>query len=209
MSIIPHRIPDFIPKFFPNLHWRMPTNEKIIYLTFDDGPIPGPTEFVLDVLQSHKAKATFFCIGHNVKKYPELFKKIVAGGHVIGNHTFNHLNGWSTPVDKYLEDIEQCDRELSKHSGQISNLFRPPFGRISNKQIKSLNEYRIVMWSVLSQDYDQQGGNENYLKGTIKATRPGSIVVFHDSVKADPKLRYILPRYMQYFIDLGFTFQSL
>ena len=209
MTLIPHRIPFILPKIFPSLLWRMPVTEKFIYLTFDDGPVPGPTEFVLDLLQSFQVKATFFCIGDNVQKHPEVFQEIIKKGHAIGNHTFNHLKGCSTSVKEYVENIKQCDAQLSMVNGQLPILFRPPYGRITHRQIKALSDYRIVMWDVLSHDYQQGGRNEDYLKGTIKATRPGSIVVFHDSIKAEEKLKYILPKYLEHFLHLGYRFKIL
>jgi peptidoglycan-N-acetylglucosamine deacetylase len=209
VNLIPHRIPSLLTKLFPKLIWRIPTNEKIIYLTFDDGPIPGTTEFVLDTLRSFHAQATFFCIGDNIKKFPNVFKKIIADGHEVGNHTFNHLKGWSTTLDLYVDNVKKCEMQFSLENFQSANLFRPPYGRITPKQIKALREYQIVMWDVLSHDYQQHGVDEDYLKGTIKATRPGSIVVFHDSLKADKKIRFMLPRYVAHFTGLGFQFKTL
>ncbi len=187
----------------------MPANEKIIYLTFDDGPVPGPTEFVLGTLQSFQAKATFFCIGDNVRKHPEVIKKVIDGGHSVGNHTYNHLKGWSTSVEKYVESVKACDGELRTSNCLLHTLFRPPYGRIRPNQIKALSHYKIVMWDVLSLDYQVGGKNEQYLENTIEATQPGSIVVFHDSYKAEKKLNYMLPRYLEHFSQMGYQFKSL
>ena len=187
----------------------MPVNEKNIYLTFDDGPVPGPTEFVLEILNQFKAKATFFCIGDNVRKYPAIMKKVLEAGHGIGNHTFNHLKGWSTSNKVYLENVKLCEDELGGIGCPSAFLFRPPYGRIRPVQVKSLSQYKIIMWDVLTLDYQQQGKNEAFLKGSIAATRPGSIVVFHDSYKAEKKLQYLLPRFLEHFTSQGFGFKAL
>ncbi len=176
--------------------------------------MPGPTQFVLDTLKAFQATATFFCIGENIQKYPTVFNEIVENGHSIGNHTFNHLKGWSTTVDEYLTNVKLCDSQqetanLKQENYPRPTLFRPPYGRITPKQIKALHEYRIVMWDVLSLDYRQGGKEEVYLRGTIEATRPGSVVVFHDSLKAEKKLRFMLPRYLEHFSNLGYQFKSL
>jgi peptidoglycan-N-acetylglucosamine deacetylase len=210
MTIIPHRTPSLLTSIFPTLLWRMPEHDQSIYLTFDDGPIPGPTEFVLETLKKFQAKATFFCIGENIEKHPFVFNEIVLAGHSIGNHTFNHLKGWSTSSEKYFENVRQCDAILSASTeNSSSNLFRPPYGRITYRQIKLLHQYKIVMWDVLSLDYMQSGSAERFLSQTINATRPGSIVVFHDSLKAENKLRFMLPKYLEHFDNLGFQFKSL
>ncbi len=176
--------------------------------------MPGPTQFVLDTLKAFQAKATFFCIGENIQKHPTIFNEIVENGHTIGNHTFNHLKGWSATVDEYITNVKLCDSQREIGNGKPAGntrpiLFRPPYGRITPKQIKALHEYKIVMWDVLSLDYRQSGKDDVYLKGTIQATRPGSIVVFHDSLKADKKLRFMLPRYLEHFSNLGYQFKSL
>lgn len=212
MTLFPHRTPALIKLIFPRLLWRMPEHEQAIYLTFDDGPVPGPTEFVLETLKKFQAKATFFCIGENIQKHPLVFEEIISAGHSVGNHTFNHLMGWSTSAEKYLENIKQCDSMLPSANGKgnpSSALFRPPYGRITYRQIKFLHTYRIVMWDVLSLDYMQTGSAEEFLEQTIKATRPGSIIVFHDSLKAEKKLRFMLPKYLEHFSNLGFQFKPL
>lgn len=190
--------------------WRIPTEKNELYLTFDDGPVPGPTEFALKELKKYDAKATFFCIGDNVRKHPAVFEKVAAEGHVIGNHTFNHLKGWSTSLSRYIENIAQCDSQFETYNSQITNLFRPPYGRITNAQIKALkSEYQIVMWDVLTHDYSKTISSEKCLAGTIKATRPGSIIVFHDSLKAERNLTYVLPKFLEHFSNLGFKFKTL
>jgi peptidoglycan/xylan/chitin deacetylase (PgdA/CDA1 family) len=211
---VPHRTPFFLPALYPDLTWRIQNDKKELYLTFDDGPVPGPTEFVLDTLASRNIKATFFCIGDNIRKHPEVFKKIIKQGHVIGNHTFHHLNGWKTNLPKYLENIELCREEISKHTPLTINqqpltLFRPPYGRIMKKQIQSLTEYKIIMWDVLSVDYNKNLSKERCLHNTIRATRSGSIIVFHDSYKAEKNLTFALPAFIDHFIEQGFTFHTL
>jgi peptidoglycan-N-acetylglucosamine deacetylase len=206
--MIPHRTPFFLPWIYPKLTWRIPTEEKELYLTFDDGPVHGSTEFVLETLRQYSAKATFFCIGDNVRKHPGIFKRIVDDGHGIGNHTFNHLNGWKTENVSYFENVKQCDEVFQQNAVQ-SKLFRPPYGRITGKQIKSLGDYTIVMWDVLSVDYLKSLSAEACLRNTIQATRPGSIIVFHDSYKAEKNMTHALPRFVEHFVDRGFSFKVL
>jgi peptidoglycan-N-acetylglucosamine deacetylase len=211
------RTPFILPLLFPNLIWRINTNAKELFLTFDDGPIPGPTEFVLDTLQVYNAKATFFCIGDNIGKHPQLFNRILQNDHGIGNHTYNHLRGWGTSTEKYVANVAQCDREIelrllasTGQQIQAKKLFRPPYGRIRGKQINQLKDsYSIVMWDVLTSDYSQTLAPQKCLAGSIKATRPGSIVVFHDSLKAERNMCYALPKYLDYFSNLGYTFKSI
>lgn len=198
------RTPFFLPLVYPELTWRIPTTEKKIYLTFDDGPVPGPTEFVLEQLKRYKAKATFFCIGNNIEKHRSVFDRIVKEGHVVGNHTFNHAKGWSSSDERYLDEVKSCQALMGK-----VNLFRPPYGRIRRSQIKLLKDYHIVMWDVLSHDYSPTMSEERCLKGVSRATRKGSIVVFHDSYKAEKNMTYVLPRILDHFSQQGFTFDSL
>jgi peptidoglycan/xylan/chitin deacetylase (PgdA/CDA1 family) len=206
-----HRVPFFLPWLFPNLVWRINTAEKELFLTFDDGPVPGPTEFVLDTLRKFDCKATFFCIGDNIRKHPEVFQQVVNDGHAIGNHTFNHISGWSSPLKRYIENVSQCDTELRNAPFDIhhSKLFRPPYGRITPKQVGSLNDYKIIMWDVLTIDYDKSVPPESCLRNSIRATRPGSIIVFHDSLKAQRNMMYALPRYLEHFLEQGFSFKRV
>jgi peptidoglycan/xylan/chitin deacetylase (PgdA/CDA1 family) len=193
--------------------------EKDIYLTFDDGPIPGPTEFVLDQLEKVHAKATFFCIGENVSKHPEIFQTLVTQGHAIGNHTFNHLKGWNYSVSDYLANVHLCQEEFLRRGlsplssrrgagGEVS-LFRPPYGRIKRSQIRAMKGYTIVMWDVLAHDYSRNISPDQCLKGSIQATRAGSIIAFHDSVKAEKNMRYVLPRFLEHFTRQGYSFKAL
>lgn len=199
-----------MPWLFPTLTWRIASRQKELYLTFDDGPIPGPTEFVLETLEHYRANATFFSIGDNIRKHPEVFQKILNAGHRVGNHTFHHLRGWGTSTEKYVDNVKQCADEMAKHLPTDQSLFRPPYGRIRSKQIQHLkNDYQIIMWDVLTSDYSQSLSPENCLKGSIRASRPGSIVVFHDSLKAERNMTYTLPRYLDHFSNLGYQFKSL
>jgi peptidoglycan/xylan/chitin deacetylase (PgdA/CDA1 family) len=208
--MIPHRTPVFLPLLYPSLTWRMQAEKKDLYLTFDDGPVPGPTEFVLDQLAAASIKATFFCIGDNIRKHPQVFKKILEAGHTIGNHTCTHLNGWKTSSEKYLADIQEFEKIVSHYlDGFHTLLFRPPYGRISRKQIQALRHYKIIMWDVLSLDYDQRLSAESCLQGSIRACRPGSIIVFHDSYKSQKNMEYILPRLIAYGLGKGFTFRPM
>lgn len=206
-----YRAPFFLPWLYPNLTWHIPTTEKQLYLTFDDGPIPGPTDFVLETLKKHAIKATFFCIGDNVRKHPDVFRKVMDQGHAIGNHTFHHLKGWKTSLEEYLDNTAQCDavfKSLNVES-ESPKLFRPPYGRITRAQINALNDYKIIMWDVLTHDYDRAKSPEACLGNSIRATRPGSIVVFHDSLKAERNMTYALPRYIAHFLNKGYTFNVL
>jgi peptidoglycan-N-acetylglucosamine deacetylase len=209
-----HRTPFFLPWLYPSLTWRMSTSKKELYLTFDDGPVVGPTEFVLDTLQKFNVKATFFCIGENIRKHPEVFKKIVYQGHTIGNHTYNHLNGWKTDTADYKSNVLRCQDEIDKQLVQFEDLsqtkiFRPPYGRIKGQQIKMLSAFKIIMWDVLSVDYNRHLSPERCLKNTIGATRAGSVVVFHDSFKAEKNLTFVLPRFIEHFGSQGYTFKAI
>lgn len=208
------RTPFFLPWLYPELVWKADTQGKKIFLTFDDGPVPGPTEFVLETLKNFNAKATFFCIGDNVKKHPEVFARIVKEGHAIGNHTYNHLKGWNYSTSEYISNVEMCATQfksagIASLASHAQQLFRPPYGRIKRSQIKALPNYRIIMWDVLTHDYAKSYSPERCLAGSVKATRPGSIVVFHDSIKAERNMKFALPRYLEHFSEMGFSFESL
>lgn len=184
----------------------MPSNQKTIYLTFDDGPIPEVTEFVLETLEKYHAKATFFCIGDNVRKYPKIFEKLNNQGHSVGNHTFNHLNGWKTNDNQYLNNINRCDQQLTVQT----KLFRPPYGRIKKSQAKLiLPDKRIVMWDVLSGDFSPDISPKICLRKTIKYINPGSIILFHDSIKAKKNMEYTLPQVLDHFGNIGYEFKKL
>lgn len=199
------RTPAVLTTFYPSLLWRVNTSQKEIYLTFDDGPVPGPTDFVLETLEKYKAKATFFCIGDNIRKHPDQFKKIIDANHSVGNHTFNHLNGWKTSSEIYLQNVNECQALLPGN-----RLFRPPFGRIKKSQISLIKKnYQIVMWDLLTFDYDKSLAEEKCLRGAMSAARSGSIVVFHDSIKAEKNLTYVLPRFMEHCATEGYSFKAL
>jgi len=198
-------VPALIRWIYPSsLEWKISTDEKELYVTFDDGPIPDITPWVLDELTKFNAKATFFCVGENALRYPDILEKIRIQEHSIGNHTFNHLKAWNTPLDEYLDNVSKCQAVIN------SPLFRPPHGQITRKLAKILSaQYRIIMWSILSRDFDKNISPETCLRSTINATRPGSIIVFHDSEKARERLEYVLPRYLGHFADKGFKFRAL
>lgn len=196
--------PQYVQALFPGLTWKMPTAQKTIYLTFDDGPIPQVTPWVLETLSHYNAKATFFCVGDNVRKYPDIYEKIIEEGHSVGNHTLNHLSGWSTENISYFHNIRHCARVV--HSG----LFRPPYGKLRPSQIQFLSRhYRIIMWDVLSADFDNDITPEDCFQNVIQHAEMGSIVVFHDSLKAQTNLRYALPLVLDHFSALGYSFSAL
>ncbi|WP_367916354.1 polysaccharide deacetylase family protein [Leadbetterella sp. DM7] len=189
---------------YPRFLWRMPATEKCIYLTFDDGPVPEVTPWVLEQLEQFNAKATFFCVGDNIRKNPGTFQQVISAGHGIGNHTYNHLNGWKTPVEEYLGNMHKLEELYA------TRLFRPPYGRIKKAQARQiLLHHRIVMWSVLTRDYSASLSPEKCLKNAIRDTRNGSIVLFHDSLKAQNNLRHVLPRYLGHFSRQGYRFEKL
>ncbi len=199
--------PKVLKKLYPSLVWEIPSEQPTLYLTFDDGPIPEVTPYVLDVLHQFQAKATFFCIGDNVRKHPNIYEQVVNAGHAIGNHTFNHLNGWYTNTDKYIENIEECSKYTS------DALFRPPYGRISPSQIKAIKQdfpdTKIIMWDVLSGDFDPKLTEEDCYKNVTENAVSGSIIVFHDSLKAFQRLRDALPKALQFWKDQGFLFEKI
>jgi peptidoglycan/xylan/chitin deacetylase (PgdA/CDA1 family) len=206
------KVPKFIKKIFYNQVWDIPNAENKIYLTFDDGPTPLITEWVLGILKKENIKATFFCIGNNIEKHPEIFNKIIEAGHSIGNHTFNHLKGWKTTSIKYVENIDLCSSIIQKSAKNNlqSSLFRPPYGKIKPKQTKLLRAkgFKVIMWDVLSKDYDQTISPEKCLENTKKTTS-GSILVFHDSLKAKKNLQYTLPKTIRFLKEKGFIFDSI
>ena len=192
-----------IKRIFSNYVWDIPTAEKKVYLTFDDGPTPEITAWVLNQLKAFDAKATFFCIGENIQKYPEIFNSILLNGHNIGNHTFNHYNGWKTKTPEYIENVQLCKEAIQQQTTDNRQLFRPPYGKIKNAQAKALiaSGYKIIMWDILSADFDTTITPEKCLENVLKNVAPGSIVVFHDSAKAFKNLEYTLPRTLQFLKD--------
>ncbi len=243
--------PAIAKHLFKNIIWNIPEKEKIIYLSFDDGPTPEITEWTLECLNKFDAKATFFCIGKNIEKNPEIFQKIIAGNHSIGNHTYNHLNGWKTSAKDYMENVTKCEEAIGKWKmengkwkmevGRMKSedgrrksevgrrkvehgrlkiedplptthypFFRPPYGKLTPAQYSLLHtKYSIVMWNVLSGDFDVSLPGEKCFNNVKKHIRNGSIVVFHDSEKASRNLFYALPKTLEYFSENGFRFEAL
>lgn len=198
------RPPLWLKRLYPKLTWRIPAQEKILYLTFDDGPVPEITPWVLDQLKRFNAKAVFFCIGINAENNPGLLSRILSEGHRIGNHTYSHVDGWRYSAEKYFDEVERCS---AIHK---TNLFRPPYGKLKWAQLQRLKkDYKIIMWDVLSYDYDTRITPEQCLNNVIKNSRAGSIIVFHDSIKAGPNLLHALPVVLKHFSEKGFQFKAL
>lgn len=193
--------------YYSTLTWHKTRSKKAIYLTFDDGPIPDVTEFVLKTLGEHDIKATFFCIGDNIQKHPEIFQQLLDEGHAVGNHTFNHLKGWKTEDTDYVENFERC-QELTQ-----TDLFRPPYGRIKKSQVKAIKrrypEMEIIMWDVLSGDFDLDLSPQGCYHNVSKYVENGSIIVFHDSLKAFERMQYALPKTIEFLKARGYTFHTL
>lgn len=198
------KTPKLLQTLLPAYVWRVDTSENVLYLTFDDGPIPDVTPWVLDTLRDYGARATFFCVGQNVQRHPDIFQRLLAEGHSVGNHTFNHVNGWNTDNRTYFHNIRHCARLVD------SPLFRPPYGRLRPGQRAFLERhFQIVMWEVLSGDFDPNLPAERCCANVLEHSGPGSIIVLHDSLKTEAKLRYALPRILQHFSVRGFRFEAL
>lgn len=198
------KIPWIIKKIFPSLIYTVDNQEKKVFITFDDGPIAATTTQILDILDTFGAKATFFCLGKNVENHPELFELIKQKGHSVGNHSYSHKNGWKTENTEYFHDIDKATKLIK------SKLFRPPYGKIKPSQIKYLKKkYKIVMWDVLSGDFDPHTSKEKCYDNVINNIESGSIVVFHDSLKAKEKVLDILPRVLKTLSELGYVFEGL
>ncbi|TCK67599.1 peptidoglycan/xylan/chitin deacetylase (PgdA/CDA1 family) [Winogradskyella wandonensis] len=220
MQLIPAKTPGFVKSLFPNFIWTIDSSKQDLYLTFDDGPTPEITPWVLDTLKQHNAKATFFCIGANIEKHPDIFESITAESHAIGNHTYNHLKGWKHKTKDYILDALKCEAVMSKQSSSTalsvieegkSKLFRPPYGKFKTKQAKQLQKlgYKIVMWDVLSFDWDVKVSEQECLNNIINSAKNGSIIVMHDSVKASRNLKAVLPKVLEYYSERGFEFKAL
>ncbi len=202
------KTPFWLRLIYRSCIWRKSTEDRVLYLSFDDGPHPEATPFVLEQLANFNAKASFFCIGKNVQLYPDIYNEIIAAGHVIGNHTQNHMNGWKNTTDHYISDIQEATKSIH------SNLFRPPYGKIGFAQIKALRSnpslpQDIIMWDVLSGDFDTTINGEQCAQNVIQHTGPGSIIVFHDSAKAMDRLRVALPKVLSHFSELGYQFKAI
>lgn len=226
MNLIPIRTPKLIKGIFPNYIWNMPQDQKTIYLTFDDGPTPEITHWTLNILKEFNAKATFFCIGNNIEKHPEIFHDILKDGHTLGNHTYSHPKGWTTSSEVYVDQVlrteEIIDYQASNSKFQTlhadrsqgsprANLFRPPYGQITPQQGRRLLTlgYEIIMWDILAFDWKDSISEEQCAKNVISKARPGSIVVFHDSVKASRNMMFALPKVLHHFNESGFKFERL
>lgn len=198
------RPPTYLRFFYPGVVWNKPTHEKILYLTFDDGPTPQVTTKVLDLLAAYQAKATFFCIGKNVVRHPEIYKRIIAEGHSIGNHTHTHPNSWKVNATSYLQDVEEAQKAID------SKLFRPPYGKLTPRTLYSLKKkFRIIMWDVISCDFDEKVSATLVEKNVIGNAVNGSIIVFHDSLKAAPRMLEVLPSVLEYYSKSGYSFLKL
>jgi peptidoglycan-N-acetylglucosamine deacetylase len=204
------KTPRIIKWLYPSLVWNGPGNERNIYLTFDDGPVSGVSENILKILARFNVKATFFCVGENVSRNPELFMRIIREGHMIGNHTFHHLNGWKVGDDEYITDIRKCDTILEENGfDNHIKLFRPPYGKIRRSAINKIRmDYRIIMWDVLSYDFSVLPSEKLLGRCRIHA-RPGSIIVFHDSLKTKKKTEFILSQLIVYLMRSGYKFNTL
>ncbi len=234
-----------VKKIFSKYVWDITDDSKKVYLTFDDGPTPDVTEWVLLNLEKYNAKATFFCIGHNIEKHPDIFIQLVGQGHSIGNHTYNHVNGWKTSTNAYLDNVLRCElaineafkiqngeienenqqsaisnqlsaissrkSKIKNQQSAITNLFRPPYGKIKKSQAEALRKkgYKIIMWDVLSADFDTSISKEKCLENVLKNVQSGSIIIFHDSQKAFPNLEYALPKTLQYLQEKGFVCETI
>lgn len=205
MKLYPVKIPKILQRLFPSYRWCFQPIQKEIYLTFDDGPTPKITNFVLDQLKEYRAKATFFCIGKNVKKHPKIYHKILKEGHAVGNHTFNHLNSFWTKKEAYAANVKRASAKID------SKLFRPPYGKLkySHGRLLQSNGYKVIMWDVLSGDFDRSLSPEKCLENVLKGVRNGSIVVMHDSEKSRNKVIYVLPKVLAHYTKEGFLFKAI
>lgn len=211
MKITPVKTPLVAKKMFPNYTWDISTQAKELYLTFDDGPTPKITNWTLDLLKTFNAKATFFCIGANIENHPDIYLKIIEDGHVIGNHTQHHVKGWKTKTKTYVKDVLDAEKLIDSDHSKTAKLFRPPYGQIKPNQGKKLMTlgYKIIMWDVLSFDWQKEVSESKCLENVISKSKEGSIIVFHDSVKASKNMMYALPKVLEYFSEKGFIFKSL
>ena len=201
------KTPKFVQRLFPKRVWAFSNKKNSVFLTFDDGPIPEVTPWVVNELKKYGAKATFFCIGDNIQKYPEVFQLLINQGHTIGNHTFQHLKGSKTKTEVYIQDVVRTEEVIR----QSDKLFRPPYGKLSSKQSKNLQKkgFKIVMWDVLSADFDTSISEEKCLQNVLKNIEDGSIIVFHDSLKARKKLEYTLPKVLEFIAEKGWKCEAI
>lgn len=198
------KTPKIVQQIYPNLLWAMPSSSKTVYLTFDDGPTPGVTDDVLKILAEYSAKATFFLVGSNAEKHPEYLQLLSDQGHHIGNHSYSHKNGWRTKNEDYFDDVAKCSEFVE------SSLFRPPYGKAKRSQLKELNKsYKVVMWDVLSGDFNAAISSEKCIDNVLNNVQNGSIVVFHDSIKAEQRVLNALPKILAFLKNKGFTFEPI
>ena len=198
------QFPRLLRPLWGKVVWRKDPSKKVIYLTFDDGPVPEVTPLVLDLLDEHNIKATFFCVGENVQKHPDTFAQVMSRGHKVGNHTFNHLKGFSVKDEEYYDNIDKAAELID------SKLFRPPYGRVTGKQMKKLRDrYAIIMWDVITHDYNKNLSPETIMRTIKRYSRNGSLVVFHDSIKAKENVLAVLPLAIEYWKSKGYTFGVL
>jgi peptidoglycan/xylan/chitin deacetylase (PgdA/CDA1 family) len=203
------KIPWIIKRFFSSYVWSIPTEQKEVFLTFDDGPHPQVTIWVLEELKKYNALATFFCIGDNVLQYPDVYARVIADGHAVGNHTQHHVNGWKVTTDVYIKDVKEATQYID------SSLFRPPYGRIRKSQALRIKEalrkqnVKIIMWDVLSADFDIAFSPEQCFQNVIRNVSAGSVIVFHDSEKAAPNLKYALPKVLEALSRAGYRFSPI
>ena len=199
------KTPKFFKKIYRKCVWNISFPNNTVYITFDDGPIPEITPWVLGVLREHQVKATFFCVGENINKHPEIYKQVLLEGHSVGNHTYNHNNGWKTNDKVYELSVEKAQTEMDLYQSNQVKLFRPPYGKLkwNQYQKKIKNGYKIIMWEVLSADFDTSLDPEMCLEKLKKNTAPGSIIVFHDNVKSFRILKKVLPEYLMFLKQKG------
>lgn len=200
--------PAIIRRVFPNIVWDFPYTHTsdTLFLTFDDGPIPEVTPWVLSVLKKYKAKATFFCVGENVVRYPEVYQRILDEGHAVGSHTFKHINGWKTSYEDYIADVKKASEVIK------TKIFRPPYGKITPMQLKFVRtelKYRLVMWDILSKDFVRELPEQDCFYNVIDYAKPGSVIVFHDSLKTARKLQYVLPKILEMYRSEGYRFDVI
>ncbi len=204
------QIPSFISLLYPNRLWKGPELGPKLTLTFDDGPVPGVTDWVLEELAKRELHATFFMVGDNVRKHPILAQEVFAAGHQVGNHTYHHLSGWNTTTPAYLEDVAACDAILEDTLGVKPSLFRPPYGWMKPLQAREVaKDKKIVMWSLLSHDFNPSIAAEKIIAGCSSRTSPGAIIVFHDQEKTKEQLKKVLPNYLDFLVGEGFTTHPL
>lgn len=204
MSFYLTKTPNIVKPLASDLIWNLNPLTPTLYLTFDDGPVIGVTDWVLEILEKFNAKATFFCVGENVEKNPELFEEIIKQGHSVANHSYNHLSGWKTNNYTYYKNILKADELIG------SKLFRPPFGRITRQQVKSLKKrYKIIMWDVLSGDFDVNLKAKTCINNVISGSKSGSIIVFHDSEKSKSNLMETLPEILRHYAAKGYNFKNI